>query len=274
MDFEQTQITPIKLKLNTKKNNIKLYVLSDVHIGDSNCDLDTVKNIIKFIKDTPDCYCILLGDILNTGIKTSKSDIYSETMTIMDAQKLALELLTPIKDKIIAMTPGNHENRVWREVGVDIALWLAEKLGIQDKYRNNGLALSLKFGEDLNKKPFTLNIFGQHGGYGGGRRLGSSMNALEDLDGIVGNADIYIRAHTHQPIQGSRPVFLFNNTGNIVQTNKYYFNSPSVLNYGGYAYDKGYRPSDDSPCYLNIRAISKREGTREIKSFKIDKIML
>ena len=184
MDFEQTQITPIKLKLNTKKNNIKLYVLSDIHIGDSNCDLETVKNIIKFIKDTPDCYCILLGDILNTGIKTSKSDIYSETMTIMDAQKLALELLTPIKDKIIAMTPGNHENRVWREVGVDISLWLAEKLGIQDKYRNNGLALSLKFGEDLNKKPFTLNIFGQHGSYGGGRRLGSSMNALEDLDGV------------------------------------------------------------------------------------------
>ena len=32
------------------ENNIKLYVLSDVHLGDPNCDIDTLKNIIEFIK--------------------------------------------------------------------------------------------------------------------------------------------------------------------------------------------------------------------------------
>lgn len=100
------------------------------------------------------------------------------------------------------------------------------------------------------------------------------MNALEDLDGIVGNADIYIRAHTHQPIQGSRNVFLFNDQGGIVKRTKYYFNAPSVLNYGGYAYDKGYKPTDDTPCYLNIRACCDRNGTKLEKYFLIDKIML
>lgn len=274
MRQELVEIKPIQLKVKDKRNNVKIYVLSDMHLGDVNADIPTLKKIIQFIKDTPECYCVLLGDILNTALKQSKSDIYSETLNVAEAQKLAIELLTPIKHKILAMTPGNHENRVWREVGVDVSLWLAEKLGLQDRYRNNGVALSLSFGKDTNGKPFRLNIFGQHGAYGGGRRLGAAMNALEDLDGIIGNADIYIRAHTHQPIQGSRNVFLFDDKGNVSRNTKYYFNSPSVINYGGYAYDKGYKPTDDSPCYLNIRAISQRHGSKLEKTFKIDKIML
>lgn len=267
------EIKPIKINLE-EHNNIQIYVLSDMHIGDSNADLPTLKKIIEHIKNTPNMYVILLGDILNTALKTSKSDIYSETLNVMEAQKLALELLFPIKDKILAMTPGNHENRVWKEVGVDLSLWLAEKLSVQDRYRNNNIALTIQFGSDVNGNPFRLNIFGQHGAYGGGRRLGAAMNALEDLDGIVGNADIYIRAHTHQPIQGSRNIFLFDDKGNMHRRTKYYFNSPSVLNYGGYAAEKGYKPTDDTPCCLNIRAVSTRKGSKVDKAFKIDKVML
>lgn len=271
--IENNEIVPIKTKLNID-NNLKLYVLSDVHLGSAEADLSALKQIIQFIKDTPECYCILLGDILDTALKNSKTDIYSETMSIANAQKLAVELLTPIKDKIIAMTPGNHENRVWREVGVDLSLWLAEKLGLQNVYRNSNIALTVSFGKDINGNPYRLNIFGQHGAYGGGRRLGAAMNALEDLDGIIANADVYIRAHTHQPIQGSRNVFTFNSLGNIEKQTKYYFNAPSVLNYGGYAAEKGYRPTDDAPCYLNIRAQSTRKNSKLIKNYKIDKIML
>lgn len=267
------EIKPIKINLE-ENNNIQIYVLSDMHIGDANADLPTLKKIIEHIKNTSNMYVILLGDILNTALKTSKSDIYSETLNVMEAQKLALELLLPIKDKILAMTPGNHENRVWKEVGVDLSLWLAEKLEVQDRYRNNNIALTIQFGSDTNGNPFRLNIFGQHGAYGGGRRLGAAMNALEDLDGIVGNADIYIRAHTHQPIQGSRNIFLFDDKGNIHRRTKYYFNSPSVLNYGGYAAEKGYKPTDDTPCYLNIRAISTRKGSKVEKRFLIDKVMI
>ena len=272
--MENAEIIPIKVDLPNSGNNLKLYVLSDVHLGSPQADIDATKKIINFIKDTPDCYCVLLGDILDTGLKNSKTDIYSETLSIADAQKLAVELLTPIKDKIIAMTPGNHENRVWREVGVDLSLWLAEKLGVQKVYRNNCIALSISFGKDGKGDTYRLNIFGQHGAYGGGRRLGAAMNALEDLDGIVANADIYIRAHTHSPVRGSRNVFLFNDQGGVIKTTKYYFNSPSVLDYGGYAFDKGYRPQDDSPCYLSVTGVCERMGSKLARNFKIDTIML
>lgn len=268
------EITAIKVNLPTEENNIKLYVLSDTHLGDPCADIDKVREVINFIKETPNCYCILLGDLLNTAIVNGKSDIYSETLNVKQAQELALELLLPIKDKIIAMTPGNHENRVWRSVGVDISLWLAEKLGIQDRYRNNFLALDLLFGKDTNGYPYCLKVAGQHGGYGGGRKLGAAMNALEDVDGIIANADIYIRAHTHQQVSGQRDVYLFNEKGNIEKHTKHYFNAPAFLRTGGYGLDKGYRPASTSPKYLNIRACSRRVGSRLEKFFKVDEISL
>lgn len=271
---ENKEIVPIKTKIENIGNNLKLYVLSDMHIGSAEADINTLKRIINFIKDTPECYCILLGDILDTALKNSKTDIYSETLSIAESQKLAVELLSPIKDKIIAMTPGNHENRVWREVGVDLSLWLAEKLELQDKYRNNGVAISIAFGKDQNGKSYRLNVFGQHGSYGGGRKLGAAMNALEDLDGIVANADIYIRAHTHSSLSGRRDIFVFNDKGGVIKQHKYYFNSPSVLNYGGYAYDKGYKPQNSEPRYLNIKAYSDRCGSKLKKQFKVDEIVL
>lgn len=269
-----TEITPIKLELSQESNTIQIYVLSDVHIGDSCADLKLLEEVVEKIKTSPDMYVILLGDILNTAITNSKSDIYSETVNTADAQKLALKYLSPIKDKILAMTPGNHENRVWRSVGLDVSLWLAEKLGIEDRYRNNFLVLDITFGKDTNGNPYHLHIAGQHGGYGGGRKLGSAMNALEDIDGIICNADIYIRAHTHSPVRGDRDVFIINEKGNIEKKHKHYFSAPAFLKTGGYGLDKGYRPQNTEPRYLNIRGYSERKDSRLNKYFKVDEIML
>ena len=273
----QNEIIPVKINLTDKigkENNLKLYVLSDVHLGDAHCNIGLLKTIIKNIQETPNMYCVLLGDILNTALKNSKSDIYSETMNVATAQKMAYDLLCPIKDKIIGIVPGNHENRVWRETGVNISLWLADKLGITDKYRNEAITLSIKFGSDIDGNPFCINIFGQHGAYGTGRKIGTSLSAIEDMDGIVNNADCYIRAHTHQQVNGSRVVYAFNQYGNIDRKVKFYYNSPSLLDYGGYGMDKGYKPGDNSPAYINIRAVSSREDKRTIRAFKMDKVLL
>lgn len=268
------EITPIKLELPADSNTIQLYVLSDTHLGDPNTDIKLLEEVTDKIKESPDMYVILLGDILNTAIVNSKSDIYSETLNVQQAQELALKYLLPIKDKILAMTPGNHENRVWRSVGVDISLWLAEKLGVQNRYRNNFLALDIAFGKDSSGNPYHLKVAGQHGGYGGGRKLGAAMNALEDVDGIICNADIYIRAHTHQQVSGQRDVFEFTDNGSVKKHTKHYFNAPAFLKTGGYGLDKGYKPASTCPKYINVRAYNKRVGSKLEKFFKVDEIML
>lgn len=270
----QNEITPINIKLENTPNDIKIYVLSDLHIGDSNCNLKQLEKVVKAIKETPYMYVILLGDILNTALKNSKSDIYSEAMNLSESQQYAVNLLSPIKDRILAMTPGNHENRVWRETGLDLSLWLAEKLECEDKYRTGGIALTVDFGRNQHGKPYRLKIFGQHGSRGG-RKLGAPLNALEDMDGIVSNADIYIMGHTHQKVKGGKAGFYFNERGNLEKQYKCYFNAPAFLKYGGYGYEKGYKPGDDLPVYLNIRAYGDLDHNRKYhQRFKIDEVML
>ena len=271
---QQDEIIPIKVKIENEENYLRLYVLSDLHIGDSLCDIKKIKEVVDFIKKDRNMYVILLGDILNTALANSKSDIYSEVMNISEAQKLAVELLSPIKDRILAMVSGNHENRVWRETGLDLSLWMAEKLGCEDKYRLGGLALTVDFGKTPKNRKYRLKIFGQHGSRGG-RKLGGPLSAVEEMDGIVSNADIYIMGHTHQSVQGERRVYQFNSQGNLEVQHKCYFNVPAFLKYGGYGYEKGYKPGSDLPCYLNIRPYcTYDEKKTQYEHFKIDKIIM
>lgn len=268
------EIKNIKVKLQTEKNEFKIMVLSDLHIGDQSCDLKSIQKAIDFIKNDANCYCILNGDLVNNALKDSKSDIYSEKLTMYEQQQLIIKLLEPIKDKILVISPGNHENRTFKSVGVDITLWMANRLGIEDKYANEAYLLNIIFGKNNNKNPYRYTIFGQHGEYGGGRRLGSAMNALEDLSGIVTNADCYIRSHTHQPITGRRRAFKVNDFGNTESYSLFFYSAPSFLNWGGYAARKGYKASDNSPSYLQIRAFSQREGTKLKNKYLTDVIML
>ena len=55
------EITPIKINLGDKYNDIKIYVLCDLHIGAPECDIETIKKVVNYIKDTPNMYAICLG---------------------------------------------------------------------------------------------------------------------------------------------------------------------------------------------------------------------
>ena len=60
----------------TEDNEFQLMALGDFHIGDEFCDLDEIKRALKYVENTPNCYLILNGDLMNNALKTSKSDSY------------------------------------------------------------------------------------------------------------------------------------------------------------------------------------------------------
>ena len=189
----------INIKINAPKNTFQLMVLGDMHIGDELCDLDLIKNTIEYIKKTKECYCILNGDLINNALKTSKSDSYKEQMTIEQEQDLLIDLLTPIKDKILVMATGNHEYKTSLLAGINPLKAVALALGIKDKLVENSYLLNMEFGtahgvKNLNNK---YVVFGIHGGSGGGRRAGATANALQDMALIRPDMDLYIHSHTH-----------------------------------------------------------------------------
>lgn len=253
------------IKLDCAKNTFQLMVLGDMHIGDELCDLDLLKETIDYVKKTKDCYVILNGDLINNALKTSKSDSYKEQMTIEEEQDLLIDLLKPIKDRILVMASGNHEYRTTLLAGINPLKAVAYALGIKDKLVEHSYLLNIEFGVAygmVNQKNKYV-VFGIHGGSGGGRRAGATANALQDMAMIRPDMDLYIHSHTHSVINYTDLIFLYDRKSRKTKEHqRTYYNANAFLKYGGYAEQKGYKPADRNPSVLVVNALRKKEGMK------------
>ena len=142
-----------KIKLKGESNKFKLVALGDLHIGDKLCDLDLIKDTLAYVKKNKDCYVILNGDLMNNALKTSKSDSYLEQMTIEEEQDLLIELLEPIKDRILVIGTGNHEKRTEVMAGINPLKAVALALGIRNKLTDDSYVLDISFGVCCGNNP-------------------------------------------------------------------------------------------------------------------------
>lgn len=253
------------IKIDAPKNTFQLMVLGDMHIGDELCDLDLIKQTIDYIKNTKHCYCILNGDLINNALKTSKSDSYKEQMTIEEEQDLLIDLLMPIKNKILVMASGNHEYRTSLLAGINPLKAVAIALGIRDKLVEHSYVLNIEFGSafGIANKGNKYLVYGIHGGNGGGRRAGATANALQDMALVRPDMDLYIHSHTHTVINYTDMIFLYDRK--LCKTKEHqrtYYNANAFLKYGGYAEQKGYKPSDRQPSVLVVNAHRQRNRMR------------
>lgn len=218
---------------------IEIYPFADVHEGDPLQDFNRKMEFIKEVKSERNRYVIVNGDVINNATKNSHSDVYSEKLTPNQQIDSIVGTLAPIKDRIIAITEGNHEKRSYKESGILIMYQVAKRLEIFDKYSEGAYILFITVGEKKNKKTFTL--YGKHGA-GGGKRPGAKANRLEDMMMVV-DADIYLHSHTHLPFTMKKSFYRTDyRTKKIIKVNKLFINTNAFLDYGGYGEEKGYSP--------------------------------
>ncbi len=232
----------IKRDLGEQFKEIKVLALSDMHIGDALCNLKLIKEVLTEVKESENTFIILNGDLMNNGIKNSPTSVYDEIMTPTEQILKLCELLEPIKDRILVIHPGNHENRTYKDDGVDIIRIVAKQLGIEDRFSDGWWYLYLTLGMGVKGRPVMYTITGVHG-YGGGRKSGSKINNLVEMgDKVI--ADIYVMGHTHTPIMTRNTIFTPDyQHRSLVKKDKYYLMTNSFLDYGGYGELYGYTPS-------------------------------
>lgn len=236
----------IKVTLPRNLKEIEIRIFSDLHIGDKHCELDLIKKEIAYVARTPNCYAILNGDILNNATKTSVSDSYAELLSPMEQLTLFVELFEPIKDKILVLTQGNHENRTYIKEGVDLTQVVAQQLGLLDRYSKTGAVLFLKVGEHKitgNKRvPVVYSFYIIHGS-GGGRKEGAKAIRLADMATII-DVDIYIHGHTHLPMIIREGFFRVDpSNGTVKHVDKLFVNGSARLRYGGYGEAFEFKPA-------------------------------
>ena len=251
----------IKVCLPYELKQVDVHLFADEHIGDAQSDIKRLLNRIEIVKNDPKAYCVLNGDIIDYASRSSIGDIESRVFNINGQIEKAVELFEPIKDKILAITKGNHEARAYVKEGIDITKMIAAQLGLIDRYASGSAVLFIKAGTDghgvhvSRRKRYVSQsnfiVYMVHG-TGGGRKEGAKIIRLADMSSII-DADIYIHSHTHLPAIIREKFFRASTqTSTITEVDKLFINTAANLDYGGYGEEKEYKPNSNVMPVLHL----------------------
>jgi hypothetical protein len=240
--------------LSTEFTDIKIVVLSDLHYGNPYCSLKHFERTVDFIKNRDDVFCFLNGDLLESAIKTSLGDVYSQKESPKEQRKSVTEILSPIKDKILGMTTGNHEARLTNLTSEDPSELIADALKVP--YRPEGMLFKLSFGKGNSShddKPFVFWSYITHG-YGGARTKSAKAVKAERVGTWIPRCDFIAMSHDHVVNVAPDVDFVPDNrgylgndgftTGKITAHRKMLVKTNAFLKWGGYAEMGGFPPSD------------------------------
>lgn len=231
---------------------LTLYPISDVHLGSQECKEKDFRDYLLKIKNDDRAAVLLAGDLLNNGIKSSKTDVYKEKYS-PDVQKdMMIDLLEPIKDKIIAGVSGNHELRTARETSQDVMKDIFAALQIRDRYSPDAAFVKISLGKKYNEKPATYMIYLTHGN-GGGGLLGSGVSKQDGYQAIIEGVDISITGHTHKPTKTPSARIVFDPRNNkATNRNTLIFVCTAWLDYGGYPVRGQMKPAAFYPDTIRL----------------------
>lgn len=255
----------IHIDLPYELKKLEIVGFGDAHLGEEFSDIDSIKNTVEYILAEPNRYAIINGDWQNMGLKMSKSDVYSEQMSPMMQVHESAKILKPIKHRILLIEPGNHEERVYKETGIDVGELLAMELGLLDRYARTSAVLFVSFGESSStmgkkRKKNVYSIYCNHG-FGGGSNNGGKLNKVMRLDNIV-DADLYVMGHHHTPAATKSDYFRLDyQNKKVTQVTRSYLLHNAWLKYGGYGERFGYAPGSITIS----RAILNGHGKKAIE---------
>ena len=215
--------------------HLNIYPLGDVHIGSKEFDLELFNQWIDMVKNDPNGAVVIIGDMMNMGLRNSKSNVYEENLSPMEQKELCYELLLPIADKIIGGCSGNHEYRAVKEVGMNPLYDVFCRLRIEDRYRENACFIKLTVGKQ-GKNPNTYGVVLTHG---------SSKSKDEKWNYSIDGCDCFISGHTHAANHQPFGKIRMDLTHNKVKTVGY--QQVVVMpfqRYGGYAMRGKYMPNN------------------------------
>ncbi|MFA7463125.1 MAG: metallophosphoesterase family protein [Anaerovoracaceae bacterium] len=222
-----------------------LYPIADVHWGAQECMEREFCAYLKKIEADPTAAVLLGGDLINGGIKSSVTNVYEEKYTPHQQKKDMIELLAPIKDKIVAGVRGNHEYRQVKETSTDVMEDIFSKLRIEDAYAGDAGFIKISLGKHSGGgsiKPVTYMIYLAHGS-GGGSLLGSGLSRQDGYHMVIEGVDISVTGHVHKPTKTPSARMVFDPRNNkISKTNTLLFVCTTWLDCGGYPERAQMRP--------------------------------
>lgn len=228
-----------------EKPNITIIPISDVHLGSRECMEQEFISFIDKVKDDPNTYLILGGDLINNATRSSVTNVFEEIMRPADQKKEMAKILAPVAHKILAAVSGNHERRSGKDADDDPTYDILCKLDRESLYRENLAIVKLRFGNvdhsGLANPTYVLAV--THGNGGGVYTSGAVLKG-ERYSYAFSGVDALIVGHTHKPFTTVHGKIVVDSRNNIVSVKPFkVISMTSWLEYGGYAAQKMLLPS-------------------------------
>ena len=216
---------------------LKVLMLGDLHAGHVCHSEELLDYYLGLLKADPDMRCILLGDLIECHLRTSKGKPSHQVKSIPEQRRYLVEKLGPIADRIDGAVPGNHEERQSDAGGDDITEVILNEIGCRHYFDPVGMVAY--YTEKQRHVGYTVGL--RHGS-AGGQMIGSGLNgASKDVLNMV--ADVYVEGHCHKCTEGPKQGALkadWNNRCGSVRTYKVITNGSLLDPRISYAAMKGY----------------------------------
>jgi hypothetical protein len=245
-------------------DKVYLVPLGDIHLGSKGVDVAKLKGYINWIKETPNAYTFLMGDIWDIATLGSPTNPHYQKMNLNEAIKFAYELFSPIKDRILGAVTGNHEERLERYAGFNPLQSFCESWDIP--YAGYSAVLRFRIGKYVRKSGLTSPkveyIFYIHHGTGSGSTIGGKLNRAVKLEDVFEGADAYLVGHNHAKALGEQSVAFLSKSGNGKATIQYkrkaYVDCGAFLTYDdSYAEMGALTPSHTGAVRLRMNGTKK-----------------
>ena len=185
----------------TYGKSVTLKIISDVHWGNAHCD---VRAFRKYISDE-DAYFIGNGDYLDAIVTSDlkryrKSSDDTKGDDIIDQQiNKMVDMLMPIKDRILGLGIGNHEDVITKKCGTNPVARICTALGVPILGYSSLFRLALQQkGKTANRMRSRVVTIRMHHGWGGGSRTQGGDITKFSKDMCNWDADLFLYGHVHR----------------------------------------------------------------------------
>lgn len=238
-------------------DKITIYPLGDWHYGSPQCNEVFISKTINEIEQTKGAYAVLMGDLIENAILGSRSDVYKQLVSPEDQIEHVIELLTPIKGKILFAIAGNHEQRTMRVVGLNPEQIICSRLMIPYKGFSCGAWFKL---EKVKYGVFTCYF---HHNWGGGYTPGGKVNRSRHLRDIFPSVDATFSAHLHTT--GRTPARVFDvRADRIVEQVGYDYITGAALEYSNSYAEERAKPAAVTE-FIKVTFIGGNSGVKDTR---------
>lgn len=245
---------PILVNLPMSLETAKIYLASDIHNGSAEFDEKRWNKFEELLKPD-DSFVIFAGDQCEYATRSSKSDVYTQTLSPRQQKDWWIDHLTPFakEGKVLCMVDGNHEyNRASKDAD-DFPIYdIALALGIQDRYRSEGTFLDIGVGDGGHGREKQVHYVGrvQHKAKNTGK-----FGTVDAFDGI----DFFVSGHTHTPMDLPRAKLVYDSKNKSVsEKDVENIVCGHFLRFGSYVEREGYRPAS-TKLYMAMLSGKKKD---------------